>query len=141
MNWSPRSTNAIPPDRPRSSRPSTSLPRKSIISSRSATCTATWLIPTRRAMCLLGNLGPDRGELDDRGRGGGHVLDARPLPHGVVLLAAREEVRRRQTLRREHGSVGASARDREPGLDPGAADRLERSVHDPRILLDERPHV
>src|SRR5262245_17190506 len=141
MNWSPRSTKAMPPERPRSSRPSTSVPRNSIISSRSPTWTATWLIPTRRATCLLGNLGPDRGELDDRRRCSGHVLHARPLPDRVVLLAAGEEVRRRQALRREDGPVGASPRDGEPGLDPRPANRLERSVHDPGILLDERPHV
>ena len=52
-----------------------------------------------------------------------------------------EEVRRRQALRREDGAVGAAARDREPRLDAGAPDRLERGVDDPRVLLDVRPHV
>ena len=79
--------------------------------------------------------------MDDRRGGCGHVLHARPLAHGVVLLPAREEVRRRKSLRGEHGAVRSAPRDREPRLDAGAPDRLERGLDDTRVLLDEGAHV
>src|SRR5262245_27291607 len=98
MNWSPRSTNAIERERPRSRTSSKIRSTNASASSTSPTSTATWLIPTARAIALSVSLGlrPDAEELDDHGGCGGHVLDARPLAHGVVLLAAREEVRGRQ---------------------------------------------
>src|SRR5262245_40457538 len=141
MNWSPRSTNAIPPLRPRSSSPSTSFPRNSSISSRSPTCTATWLMPTRRAMSgrtlpLDRGFRPDLGEVDDGGGCGSHVLNARPLADRVVLLAAGEEIRRREALCRQDGAVRSAARDGEARLHAGPTDRLERRVDDARVLLD-----
>ena len=71
----------------------------------------------------------------------GHVLHARPLANRVVLLSTGEEVRGRQTLRREHGAVRPAAGDRELRLDACAPDRLERRFDDARILLDVRAHV
>src|SRR6188472_952915 len=152
MNWSPRSTKAMPPERPRNSRSSTRRPRKAIASSRSPTWTATWLIPTSRAMrrtlaparhaaLLRGRLGPHAGELDDGRRRRRHVLHARPLAHRVVLLTAREEVRRREAASRELRAVRPAPRDRHARLDARAADRLERGLDNAGVLLDERPHV
>src|SRR6187200_3296730 len=141
MNWSPRSTNAMCPPRPRSSTRSTSSPRNSSISPMSPTCTATWLIPTSLAMGLAGRLGPNAGQVHDRRGRGRHVLDAGPFADRVVLLAAREQVRGRQPLGRQHRAVRAAPCDREAGLDAGAANRLQRSLHDERVLLDERTHV
>src|SRR6188472_2510484 len=141
MNWSPRSTNAMCPPRPRSSTRSTSSPRNSSISPMSPTCTATWLIPTSLAMGLAGRLGPNAGQVHDRRGRGRHVLDAGPFADRVVLLAAREQVRGRQPLGRQHGAVRAAACDREPGLDARTSNRLQRSLDHARVLLDERPHV
>ena len=75
---------------------------------------------------------PDAGELDDRRGRSSHVLHARPLADRVVLLPAGEEVRRRQSLRREHGAVRPAAGDRKARLDTGPPDRLERRVDDAR---------
>src|SRR5262245_9129039 len=141
MNWSPRSTNAMRPPRPRSSSRSTSLPRNSSISPMSPTCTATWLMPTSLAIGLARRLGPHARQVHDRRRGGGHVLDARPLADRVVLLAAGEQVRGRQALGRQDRAVRAAPCDREPWLDAGAPNRLQRSLDNARVLLDERAHV
>ena len=53
--------------------------------------------------------GPDLGEMDDRGDGGAHVLNAGPLALAVVVVAAGEDVRRRQPLLGEPRAVGAAA--------------------------------
>src|SRR5262245_11005479 len=50
MNWSPRSMNAMPRDRLRSRRSGKSACQKSSASSTLPTSSATWLMPSARAM-------------------------------------------------------------------------------------------
>src|SRR5436305_14086648 len=67
-------------------------------------------------------LGPDLREVHD-GRGGeAHVLDADPLALAVRVVAAGEDVRRRQTHLGQRRSVGAAADGRPLRLEPDAAD-------------------
>src|SRR5262245_18353896 len=56
-------------------------------------------IPTSKSGAL-GLFGPDLREVDDRRDGGAHVGDAGPFVAGVEVLAAVEEVRRREPARR-----------------------------------------
>src|SRR3954471_21261858 len=86
-------------------------------------------------------LGPDLGELDDGGRGEAHVLDADPLALAVGLLAAREEVRRRQALLGQRRAVGAAADRRLARLESEAPDRLFRGGDDLRPLQQLVAHV
>src|SRR5258708_2541233 len=66
----------------------------------------------------------DLGQLDNRGRRQAHVFDADPLALAVRVVAAREDVRRRQAHLGEGGAVGAAANRRPSGLEPDAADGL-----------------
>ena len=78
---------------------------------------------------------PHLGEADDRRRRGGHVLDRGPLAHRVVLVAAGEDVRRRQPHLAQPRAVGAAA-DRRAGPArsprPGSPPRRPRSPPAPR---------
>src|SRR3954451_21832638 len=80
---------------------------------------------SRSASTLTGYpsiLTPDPGELDDRERGESHVLDADPFALAVGVMAAREDVRRRQPHLGERGAVGAAADRRLLRLEPDPAD-------------------
>ena len=61
---------------------------------------------------------PDLREPDDRRGRGGHLLHRGPLAHRVVLVAAVEDVRRRQAHLGQQRAVGAAADRRADGLDP-----------------------
>src|SRR5438132_9867699 len=63
MNWSPRSTNAIEPLRPRSVSSPKMRSKKASASSMPPTSTATWLIPTGRG---IGSSLASDVEADDR---------------------------------------------------------------------------
>src|SRR5690242_4353658 len=81
--------------------------------------------PPTRAGCrsaLL--LGPDLRELDDRRRREAHVLDADPLALAVRVVAAGEDVRRRQAPLGERGAVGAAANRGPSRLEPDPPDRF-----------------
>ena len=86
-------------------------------------------------------LGPHPREPHRDGGGGRHVLHRRPLAHRVVLVAAGEQVRRRQPARAEDRAVGAAADRDAARLEALAAQRLLRRGDDLRALVEERPHV
>src|SRR5205823_14941590 len=86
-------------------------------------------------------LRPDLRKLDDRRRREAHVLDADPLALAVRLLAAGEDVRRRQPLLRQSRAVGAAADRRLARLEPGPADRLLERADDLGTLLQGVAHV
>src|SRR4051794_25225496 len=71
-----------------------------------------------------GLLSPHAGQLDERGRGEAHVLDTDPLALAVRVVAAREDVRRRQAHLGERRAVGAAADRRLLRLETDASDRL-----------------
>ena len=84
---------------------------------------------------------PDLAQLDDRRRGEAHVLDADPLALAVGVVAAREDVRRRQAHLGQRRAVGAAA-DRGPlRLEADAADGLLEVRDDLRMLLERVAHV
>ena len=84
---------------------------------------------------------PDLAELDHHPDRRFHLLQARPLQRRVRVVLAGREVRRRQSLRRQHRAVGAAADDLELRLQPGPARRLRRVLDRPRLLRDPVAHV
>ena len=62
---------------------------------------------------------------------GGHLLQRRPLPRRVVVVATREQVRRRQAHRAQPRAVGAAADRRAHRLDALGADRALGQLRSP----------
>src|SRR5579864_3937609 len=84
---------------------------------------------------------PDPGELDERGRGEAHVLDADPLALAVSVVAAREEVRRWQAHLGERRPVRTAANRRLPRLETDPADRLLEVRDDPGMPVERGARV
>src|SRR5256714_12265120 len=89
----------------------------------------------------LGGLSPHAGQLDERGRGAAHVLDTDPLALAVRVVAAREDVRRRQAHLGEGRAVGAAADRRLLRLETDAPDRLLEVRADLGIPLERGARV
>src|SRR5436190_18419608 len=89
----------------------------------------------------LGGLSPHAGQLDERGRGEAHVLDTDPLALAVRVVAAREDVRRRQAHLGERRAVGAAADRRLLRLETDAPDRLLEVRADLGIPLERGARV
>src|SRR5207302_944943 len=87
------------------------------------------------SVCAL-PLSPHARELDE-GRGGeAHVLDADPLALAVRVVAAGEDVRRRQSHLGERRAVGAASDRRLLRFETDAADRLLEVRNDLRMTLE-----
>src|SRR6185312_13010130 len=84
---------------------------------------------------------PDLGELDDRRRGEAHVLDADPLALAVRVVAAGEDVRRRQAHLGERGAVRAAANRSPLRLEADAADGFLEVRDDLRMVVERAAHV
>src|SRR5256885_12769285 len=89
----------------------------------------------------LGGLSPHAGQLDERGRSEAHVLDADPLALAVRVVAAGEDVRRRQAHLGERRAVGAAADRRLLRLETDAPDRLLEVRADLGIPLERGARV
>src|ERR1039458_5632469 len=72
---------------------------------------------TARSLPRAGRPRPDLSQPDDRRRGGRHPGHRRPLADRVILVAAGEQVRRRQPHLAEQRAIGAAP--------DGRADRLD----------------
>src|SRR4051794_41294881 len=88
-----------------------------------------------------GLLCPDFRNFHDRRSGEAHVLDADPLALAVGVVAAREDVRRRQPHLGERRAVGAASNRSRPRLEPDTADSLLEVRDDLRVLLQRVAHV
>ena len=98
-------------------------------------------MPARPRKGPGGYFGPDLRELDDRGGGEAHVLDADPLALAVRVVAAGEDVRRRQAHLGERGAVGAAADRGLLRLEPDPANGFLEVRDDRRMLLQRVAHV
>src|SRR3954465_5022402 len=86
-------------------------------------------------------LGPLAGGPYDHRRGGRHVLHRDPLAHRVELVAAGEEVRRRQAPRAQDGAVGTAADRPVDRLDALGANRALGGGRHLRVRLEVAAHV
>src|ERR1700730_13778178 len=90
---------------------------------------------------LLGLFGPELGQFDDRGAREAHVLDANPLALAVGVVAAREDVRRREAHLGQRRAVGAAADRRPLRLEADPPNGLLEVRGDLRMLLERVSHV
>src|SRR5947207_12314106 len=81
-------------------------------------------LPAGKPPGLAGPLGPDPGEVDDRGRSGPHIGDANPFATRMVVMAAGREVRAGQPALGEDRAVGAATETLSRRLHAGPAYRL-----------------
>src|SRR4051794_18330043 len=86
-------------------------------------------------------LGPLAGEPDHPPPGGRPVLHRDPLAHRVELVAAGEEVRRRQAASAQDRAVGTAADRLVDRLDALGADRALGGGRHLRVRLDVAAHV
>src|SRR5437763_16343272 len=86
------------------------------------------------SVCALA-LSPYARELDERSGIEAHVLDADPLALAVRVVAAGEDVRRRQPHLRQRRPVGAASDRGAPRLEPDAAYGLVQVLVVLRLLL------
>src|SRR6266404_2364436 len=90
---------------------------------------------------LLGSFGPELRQLDDRRAREAHVFNANPLALAVGVVAAREDVRRRQAHLGQRRAVGAASDCRPLRLEADTAYCLLEVRNDLRVLLEPVAHV
>src|SRR5712671_4396096 len=96
--------------------------------------------PTSNSL-LLGLFGPELRQLDDRRRGEAHVFDADPLALAVGVVAAREDVRRRQAHLGQGRPVCAATDRGALRLEADPPNGFLEVCDDLRVLLERVPHV